>query len=139
MNKISTLILFTALSASTAAASEQTMSVVVKPADGQQAMSAQMQAKTAVVWVEIDNLGKVESYGEIMPIGSTAADALEMRHKTTRGLICTTMNGILTVDGIGNFQRGDYWAVSVNGDYAHTNANTVLKSGDLVQWRRIKV
>ena len=91
------------------------------------------------VKVELEDIGHhSESYTELMSVGSTTSDAFAKRHKITYGQICADQNGVLTVDGVGDFIHGDYWIVSINGDYLNTNAHTKLKSGDLVKWQRLK-
>jgi hypothetical protein len=89
--------------------------------------------------VELEDIGRYsESYTEIIPVGSTASDALAKRHRVTYGQICADSNGVLAVDGLGDLTRGDYWIVSLNGDYVNTNSHTRLKSGDHVKWQRLK-
>jgi hypothetical protein len=93
----------------------------------------------ADVQVEIEHGGTREHYSEIMPIGSTTADVLSKKHHVKYGKICADEYGVLSVDGIGNYSEGRYWIVSVNGDYANTNAHTILKSGDNVKWKYVSV
>lgn len=101
-------------------------------------VSESVNLPVANVRVELEDLDHQESYTEIMPVGSTAADALSKHHRLTRGKICLDPEGVLAVDGVGDYANGDYWVVSVNGDYVHANAHTQLKSGDQVKWQHLK-
>lgn len=100
--------------------------------------SESVKVQVANVRVEVENLNHSESYTEIMPVGSTTSDALALRHKVTHGKICADQDGVVAVDGVGDFTRGDYWIVSVNGDYVNTNSHTQIKSGDQVKWQHLK-
>lgn len=98
-----------------------------------------LKIKVVTVTVEVEDVGRLwQSYTELMPVGSTTSDALSTRHKVTHGQVCLDSDGVTAVDGVGNLSEGDYWIVSVNGDYVHSNSHTQLKSGDQIKWQRLK-
>lgn len=116
---------------------------VVSPSSQQVSISYDREAppsKTVEVKVEVEGLSDPpQEYTETFPLGSTTADVLKSHHHIVRGMICLDNEGVLSVDGVGDYRHGDYWAVSVNGDYVNTNSHTILKTGDLVRWKRILV
>ena len=132
-------LLFILISSFPMSASETVLTVI--PSTNSSVFSGSDSKKIPIVNVriEIENIGgNSELYTEIMPVGSTTSDALAIRHQVTYGKICADPEGVLAVDGIGDYAKGSYWIVSVNGDYVNTNAHTQLKSGDHVKWQHLK-
>ena len=68
--------------------------------------------------------------------GTTAAGAAKVAYKIEQGLVCCDSRDVKSINGLAmDPYKEKWWVVLVNGNMQNSSPRTVLKSGDIVEWR----
>lgn len=72
---------------------------------------------------------------ELAP-GTTAVGAAKAAYKVEQGLVCCDSRDVKAINGLAMDPYKDkWWVVLINGNMQNSSPRTILKSGDVVEWR----
>ena len=64
---------------------------------------------------------------------TTVLQAISENHNVKTGFVCTSSNDIECVDGLCNNRQDNlWWTIQINGDYEHSNSNSIINPDDKV-------
>ena len=68
--------------------------------------------------------------------GTTAAGAAKAAYKIEQGLVCCDARDVKSINGLAmDPYKEKWWVVLINGNMQNSSPRTVLKNGDVVEWR----